>query len=86
MVEALRNRFHNFCVSTRLDFKTFFQDWDRHYHQKVTPKQFRQVLATVNFHLSNEEFESVLRIYGDHSQQFIRYIDFIRDSNPQKAD
>jgi Ca2+-binding EF-hand superfamily protein len=62
IVKNLQQRFHAFCVSTRLDIKCFFQDWDRHAHQKVSPKQFRQVLATVNFHLSNEEFDSVIQV------------------------
>ena len=36
----------------RLDAKSFFQSWDRHNRFKVSPKQFRQVLATFGFELT----------------------------------
>jgi Ca2+-binding EF-hand superfamily protein len=85
IVKNLQQRFHAFCVSTRLDIKCFFQDWDRHAHQKVSPKQFRQVLATVNFHLSNEEFDSVIQIYADNFEKQVRYNDFIKASFNQSS-
>ncbi len=39
--EEVVQRFKNLLMRQRLDAKSFFQDWDRHKHFKVTPKQFR---------------------------------------------
>jgi hypothetical protein len=36
----------------RLDLKEAFKGWDKLGRYKVSPKQFRQVLATFNFELS----------------------------------
>lgn len=60
----------------RLDPKSFFQTWDRHNHYKVSPKQFRQVLATFNFPLSDEEIESIVKVYGNEDGD-INYLEFL---------
>ncbi len=39
--EEVVYRFKQFLTRSRLDAKSFFQDWDRHKHFKVSPKQFR---------------------------------------------
>jgi Ca2+-binding EF-hand superfamily protein len=33
--------FRDLLIKNRLDAKSFFQDWDRHKHFKISPKQFR---------------------------------------------
>lgn len=63
----------------RLDPKSFFQDFDRHKHFKVSPKQFRQVLANFGFVMSDEELQSLTRTYGN-DQNNIQYLDFIGDA------
>lgn len=73
--------FSFFCMATRLDTKQFFQDWDRRGRNKVTPKQFRQVFATVNFPVSDKEFDAICRQYYCPEQVYIRYVDFINDTN-----
>jgi len=65
-----------------LDIKQFFQDWDRLGRNKVSPKQFRQVLATVNFPMSDEQFNALVKIYYSDDQKDVRYVDFIRDTQP----
>ena len=49
IAEDVVRRFKEMLVRHRLDSKSFFQDWDRHKHFKISPKQFRQVLATFGF-------------------------------------
>lgn len=48
-------RFKQLLLRNRLDAKSFFQDFDRHKHFKVSPKQFRQVLANFGFLMNDEE-------------------------------
>lgn len=67
-----------------MDIKQFFQDWDRLGRNKVSPKQFRQVLATVNFILSDEEFKALVRFYQSEEDSDVRYVDFINDINPNR--
>lgn len=64
----------------RLDAKSFFQDFDRMRHFKVSPKIFRQVLTTHGFPLSEEQVRKVSLVYGDQNYD-IRYADFLADSN-----
>lgn len=52
LAEEVRKRFTEYSRSNRLDIKQFFQDWDKLGRYKVSPKQFRQVLATNDFLLS----------------------------------
>mmetsp|Transcript_17143 Transcript_17143/g.15028 ORF Transcript_17143/g.15028 Transcript_17143/m.15028 type:complete len:221 (-) Transcript_17143:370-1032(-) len=47
---------------------------------KVSPKQFRQVLATVNFKLSDREFNAITRYYQSDEDENVRYVDFIKDT------
>ena len=48
---------------------------------KVSPKQFRQVLATVNFTISDEEFEAIVKFYLSDEDKDVRYVDFIHDTH-----
>jgi len=43
----------------RLDAKSFFQSWDKHNRFKVSPKQFRQVLATFGFEMTDAEDQAL---------------------------
>lgn len=48
----------------------------------MSPKQFRQVLATVNFPLSDYEFNAIVKLYYSDDQKDVRYVDFIKDTQP----
>lgn len=74
-------RFTYFARANRLDIKQFFKDWDRLNRSRVSPKQFRQVLATLNFILSDAEFKAVIRYYQAEDNDEVRYVDFITDTN-----
>ncbi len=78
---ALVSRFRAFITRERLDCKSFFQSWDKHNHYKVTPKQFRQVLATFNFLITDEEFEAALSTFTN-PQGEIEYLKFLQAANP----
>ncbi len=81
LAEDVVRRFKEMLVRHRLDSKSFFQDWDKHKHFKISPKQFRQVLATFGFVLSDHEIRAVIRTYGN-DQDDIMYLNFITDAAP----
>lgn len=84
LAEKVKRKFIEFARATRLDIKQFFKDWDRLGRNKVSPKQFRQVLATINFTLNEDEFGALVRYYQSEDDNDVRYIDFINDTNPNK--
>ena len=77
-------RFKQMLLRNRLDVKSFFQDFDKHKHFKVSPKIFRQVLANLGFPMSDEELQSIVKNYST-DQSDVRYMDFINDANPNKV-
>lgn len=79
-VQCLLDGFTEIIRKERLDAKSFFQDWDRHKHFKVTQKQFAQVLTLLKYPLSVEDAVLVAKVYGNHAGE-IRYADFLRDAN-----
>jgi hypothetical protein len=81
LVDDITNAFRELLVRQRLDAKSFFQDWDRHKHFKVTPKQFRQVLATLGFNLSDREVQAIQKLYGNETGD-IKYLEFLNASQP----
>ena len=47
--DKIKEEFINFRLANRLEPKQFFENWDKLNRWKVSPKQFRQVLATLGF-------------------------------------
>ena len=62
----------------RLDAKSFFQDQDKHNHFKVSPKQFKQTMTLLGILISDQELESVKKIYGNKLGD-IQYLPFLED-------
>lgn len=85
LAEEVKNKFREFSRSNRLDIKQFFQDWDRLHRNKISPKQFRQVLAMNYFEISEEEYKVLCKVYGTEEGD-IRYIDFLNDTKPWDFD
>ena len=79
-VQRLIAEFTEFVRKNRLDAKSFFQDFDKHRHFKVSPKVFRQVLTTLGFQISHQDTEDVSLVYGNQTYE-IEYANFLRDSN-----
>lgn len=84
IVQGILGAFREWLTRNRLDPKSFFQDWDRHKHFKVSPKQFRQTLNNLGFIMSDEEMEAVRSLYGTDNNE-IRYLEFILDGTPFKT-
>jgi hypothetical protein len=59
----VRESFTNLVRRQRLDAKSFFQDHDRHNHFKVTPRKFKQIMTLLGISLSEEELNSIVKVY-----------------------
>ena len=81
LISSLLLRFQKFTIHNLLDLKSHFQDWDWHNIQKISGKQFRQVLAQFRFALTDEEFSVVCKKYGESGM--VKYIEFLNDSKPR---
>lgn len=64
LAESVKDRYREFARANRLDIKQFFQDWDKLGRYKVSPKQFRQVLATAYFTMTEEENQAICKVYA----------------------
>jgi Ca2+-binding EF-hand superfamily protein len=78
LANSVLNRFQKFTIHNLLDLKSHFQDWDKHNIQKISSKQFRQVLAQFKFTLTDEEFTVIAKKYGENNM--VKYIEFLNDS------
>ena len=83
LVSQALQRFQRFSINNLLDLKSHFQDWDRHNSLKISPKQFRQVLAQFKFTFTDEEFSAVCKKFNDSN--FVKYVDFIETSKPRPS-
>lgn len=81
LAHKIRDKFSHFCLATRLHIKQFFQDWDKLGRNKVTDKQFRQVLATIKFDMTDPECKAICDFYRA-SDGYVNYLEFINDTNP----
>lgn len=68
MARDICDRFREFARMNRLDIKDAFRNWDKLGRYKVTPKQFRQVLATYGFELGEKEFEAICKAYASDEE------------------
>jgi len=84
LAEKVIEKFRYFCLATRLYVKQFFQDWDPLGRYKVTPKQFRQVLVTVRFNLSDDEFRAITK-YFLTEDGYMDYAAFIDRTTPYQG-
>jgi Ca2+-binding EF-hand superfamily protein len=83
LAENLVKRFKEKLLRERLDAKSFFQSWDKHNRYKVSPKQFRQVLATFGFDLTDKENQALWTYYSNQEGE-IEYLRFLKDANPEE--
>merc|ERR1712060_674285 len=79
-VKRITDAFTEFIRKNRLDAKSFFQDFDRHRHFKVSTKVFRQVLTTLGFPLLDNDANDMAAVYGNQDNEIL-YANFLRDSN-----
>lgn len=84
LANKIKSDFKEYQLINRLDTKQMFQNWDKLNRWKVSPKQFRQVLATIGFNLSEEENKAICKLYAsdDEDESEVCYLDFLKDTKP----
>lgn len=65
-----------------MDTKDLFKNWDKLSRFKVSAKQFRQVLATVGFSMTEEQSKAICKMYTTDDQMEVKYLDFLEDTKP----
>lgn len=84
LANKIKNSFKEYQLVNRLDTKQLFENWDKLSRFKVSAKQFRQVLATVGFNLSEEENKAICKLYAsdDEDESEVCYLEFLKDTKP----
>lgn len=82
--EEVVEGFRELLIKNRLDAKSFFQDWDRHRHFKISLKQFRQVLSNFGFIVSDEHAQACVKVFGNPAGE-IEYLRFLAQADPAKV-
>lgn len=69
-------------VMKRVRIDEFFRDFDKLRKGRVTRGQFKQILSTMNFNLTEDEFEALADKYVTNDpERFFRYTDFVAHIN-----
>ena len=69
LANKIKESFKEYQLINRLDTKQLFENWDKLSRFKVSAKQFRQVLATVGFNLSEEENKAICKLYASDDEE-----------------
>ena len=66
----------------RVRIEEFFRDFDKLRKGRVTRPQFKQILSSMNFTLTNDEFKALAKKYEtDDPERFFRYTEFCANMN-----
>lgn len=68
LANKIKQSFKEYQLVNRLDAKQLFENWDKLSRFKVSPKQFRQVLATIGFNLTEEENKAICKLYASDDE------------------
>ena len=78
-VEQVKRDFMECVTRERLDAKSFFQDFDRHHHFKITPTKFKQILTLLKVPIVDAGVKAIVKVYGN-KQGDIEYLRFLNDT------
>ena len=66
----------------RIRIEEFFRDFDKLRKGRVTRPQFKSILSSMNFTLTNDEFKALAKKYETADpERFFRYVDFCKNIN-----
>ena len=66
----------------RVRIEEFFRDFDKLRKGRVTRPQFKSILSSMNFTLTNDEFKALAKKYETADpERFFRYTDFVANMN-----
>lgn len=69
-------------VMKRVRIEEFFRDFDKLRKGRVTRHQFKSILSSMNFTLTNDEFKALAKKYETADpERFFRYVEFVANIN-----
>lgn len=74
MANNVKNAWREHLLANRMDTKDLFKNWDKLGRFKVSPKQFRQVLATAGFSMTEEQSKAICKMYVTDDQTEVKYL------------
>lgn len=78
----VEERLKAIIVMKRIRIEEFFRDFDKLRKGRVTRPQFKSILSSMNFDLTNDEFKALAKKYEtDDPERFFRYTDFCKNMN-----
>lgn len=76
------DRIRAHVVMKRVRIEEFFRDFDKLRKGRVTRAQFKQILSSMNFTLTDNEFNAVADKYvTSDAERFFNYVDFVASIN-----
>lgn len=78
----VEERLKAIIVMKRIRIEEFFRDFDKLRKGRVTRPQFKSILSSMNFNLTNDEFKALAKKYETADpERFFRYTDFCKNIN-----
>lgn len=78
----VEDRLKSIIVMKRVRIEEFFRDFDKLRKGRVTRPQFKQILSSMNFTLTADEFKALASKYETADpERFFRYVDFCANIN-----
>ena len=78
----VEERIKAMVVMKRVRIEEFFRDFDKLRKGRVTRNQFKSILSSMNFNLTNDEFKALAKKYETADpERFFRYVDFVANIN-----
>jgi hypothetical protein len=78
----VEDRLKAIIVMKRVRIEEFFRDFDKLRKGRVTRNQFKSILSSMNFTLTNDEFKALAKKYETADpERFFRYTDFCANIN-----
>lgn len=78
----VEDRLKAIIVMKRIRIEEFFRDFDKLRKGRVTRPQFKSILSSMNFTLTNDEFKALAKKYETADpERFFRYVDFCKNIN-----
>jgi Ca2+-binding EF-hand superfamily protein len=78
----VENRIRSIVVMKRIRIEEFFRDFDKLRKGRVTRNQFKGILSSMNFALTDDEFEAVCDTYKTNDAEvFFNYVAFTASIN-----
>lgn len=78
----MEDRIRSIVVMKRVRIEEFFIDFDKLRKGRVTRNQFKGILSSMNFSLTDDEFNSLADKYKTNDPEcFFNYVDFVHSIN-----